>query len=1007
VAYERPDWADSLKNLLSGMGKEDPKPLLPGLEYFARNPVSSSELVDYLHYADENDLALTQLRLAMAGWDADTIALFPDSEGVPTPPYSDTRRHAICVALDLDDAVTAAINERVPVYKKPVIVISKKFEPWYADARKVRTGVYWDDYERYLADTKQWSAEAIASLDQTTTDVIERLSDPTRFSIKQTKGLVVGYVQSGKTANFTGVVAKAIDAGYRLIIVLTGTIEILRGQTQRRMDMELMGVENILKGQDPKDPQVVKELDYQQDTEWIAERFLQHGPALDQDNVVHIDRVTTHRSDYKRLPQGLTKLKFHKYEKSKPLNDAVNLFRSDAYVAVIKKNPAPLKKLIADLKPIQGDLAQLPVLIIDDESDQASVDTTNPSKWNAQTPADRQRTTINKLITGLLELCPRAQYVGYTATPFANVFVDPDDERDLFPSDFVLSLHRPPDYMGVQEFHDIGKRWDDEEKTVATSNELAYVRPLEGDIDADPAGRNEELQEVLDAWVLSGAIKKFRETKSPIRFRHHTLLVHESVKQSEHLATTDDVRALWKASKPTSGSGLKRLSDLYDRDYLPVMEARAHGQAVPSSFDELKPYIASAISEMTVDGDPILIVNSDKAIQDQQKKLDFEADKVWRILVGGTQLSRGFTVEGLTVSYFRRKAGQADTLMQAGRWFGFRPGYQDLVRLYIRRDTTVDLYDAFEALLMDEEAFRDELRQYEGFDDDGLPIVEPRQIPPLVSQHLPWLKPTARNKMWNAVIDSKATAGGFQDRYGIPPRGAAANKQNLLSVGVPLLEVAVSAAKLEYELAGGQKGPVSAKIGVIDAARFQDLFAKLAWDERYGDVIAPFAKFLDNATKKGRITEWVVLWPQPKTSVGTISLPSVGDAPVIKRNRRKDRIDFVGSDRKHSAAALPLTKGEGAGGLAGVEGRGVVLIYLADDRDDESVPLSEENVVPLLSIAVPRSATPHKRDLIQWTVRVQSKKDDAAVEATEKGEGVDAMNAHNLTNDRSTSTSEG
>ena len=112
---------------------------------------------------------------------------------------------------------------------------------------------------------------------------------------------------------------------------------------------------------------------------------------------------------------------------------------------------------------------------------------------------------------------------------------------------------------------------------------------------------------------------------------------------------------------------------------------------------------------MTIDGDPVLIVNSDKDIQDQQKKLDFEADKVWRILVGGTKLSRGFTVEGLTISYFRRKAGQADTLMQAGRWFGFRPGYHDLVRLYIRRDHNVDLYEAFEALLLDEEAFRDEL----------------------------------------------------------------------------------------------------------------------------------------------------------------------------------------------------------------------------------------------------------------------------------------------------------
>ena len=131
---------------------------------------------------------------------------------------------------------------------------------------------------------------------------------------------------------------------------------------------------------------------------------------------------------------------------------------------------------------------------------------------------------------------------------------------------------------------------------------------------------------------------------------------------------------------------------------------------------------------MTVDGDPVLVVNSDKAITANQRKLDFEADRVWRILVGGTQLSRGFTVEGLTVSYFRRRTAQADTLMQAGRWFGFRPGYQDLVRLYIRRDHTVDLYEAFEALLLDEEAFREELRQYEGYDDDGRPLVEPRQI---------------------------------------------------------------------------------------------------------------------------------------------------------------------------------------------------------------------------------------------------------------------------------------
>ena len=983
MAGQRPNWSDAFKELLTGLANGLPKPLLTGLCYFAQTTVTSDDLENYVSDAEENDPTLTQLRLAMARWDADEVNGYPSAQGEPTRPRSDDRRNAVYTALGLDEHVADAVSARVPVFKKPVIEISKTFEPWYAAARKTRTSVYWDDYERYLRDTKKWSAEAIASLDETSTDVIERLSDPTRTTVRQTKGLVVGYVQSGKTANFTGVVAKAIDAGYRLIIVLTGTIEILRAQTQRRMDMELMGVENILRGQDPKDPQVVKELDYQQDTEWKADRFLRHGPAVEQDGVVHIDRVTTHRSDYKRLPQGLTKLKFHKYDKTKPLNDAANLFRSDAYVAVIKKNPAPLKKLIADLKPIQGDLAQLPVLIIDDESDQASVDTTNPAKWTKETQEDRQRTTINKLITGLLELCPRAQYVGYTATPFANVFVDPDDERDLFPSDFVLSLRRPPGYMGVQEFHDVGKRWDDEEQTIANSNEMAYVRSLVGDANDDPERRNAELREALDAWVLSGAIKKFRESKSDELFRHHTMLVHESVKQAEHLNTADDLRSLWKASRHTSAAGLQRLRKLYDGDFYPVMLARAEGQPIPDSFDTLKQFIGSAIAQMTADGDPVLIVNSDKSIQDQQKKLDFEADKVWRILVGGTQLSRGFTVEGLTISYFRRKAGQADTLMQAGRWFGFRPGYQDLVRLYIRRDNMVDLYEAFEALLMDEEAFRDELRQYEGFDENGMPLVEPRQIPPLVSQHLPWLRPTARNKMWNAVIDSKATAGGIQDRYGLPPRGADENEQNLLNVAVPLLEACLSDVDLTYELAGGQTGVVNVKLGTISAERFRELFDLVAWHEEYDEVIRPFTKFLDNATGLGRIAQWVIVWPQPQKTVGTLTLPCVGAAPIIRRSRRTGgRIDFVGSDRKHSNAALAFARGEAAGGLPAADGQGVVLIYLADDRLDESKPLSINNVVPLLSIAVPSSATPHKRDLIQWTVRVQSKKEDAAVETS-------------------------
>lgn len=975
----RPAWADALTNVFVALKNQQPTPLGPLLAALAGTSVSDAELAAFVQQADENDSALTQARIALAKWDNQDEYLGPD--GATTSPHTQERRVAIYASLGISGELATAFTARVEVFEIPAIVISKLFEPWYAAERKLRTSVYWDDYEAYLRDVKNWPATAISSLDETTTEVIERLSRPTRSEAKQTKGLVVGYVQSGKTANFTGVVAKGVDAGYRLIIVLTGTIEILRAQTQRRMDMELMGVENILAGQDPTDPVVAKELDYQQDEEWKAERFVKHGAALTLPGVVEIARVTSHRSDYKRLPQAMTKLKFARKNKQKPLNDEENLFHSGAYVAIIKKNPAPLKKLIQDLKPLKNDLAELPVLIIDDESDQASVDTTNPAKWKKGSPENRKRTTINELITEILGICPRAQYVGYTATPFANVFVDPDDERDLFPADFVLSLHRPPGYMGVQDFHDVGKRWDDEEKTVANSNELAHVRPLVGDVDTDPVGRIEELQEALDAWVLSGAIKKYREANSELRYRHHTMLVHESVKKDDHAVTAADVRSVWSKAKFNSAEGFARLEKLYDDDFLPVMHARAAGAPIPNTFDELKPFIGAALAEITIDGDPVLIVNSDKEIQAQQKKLDFEADKVWRILVGGTQLSRGFTVEGLTISYFRRKAGQADTLMQAGRWFGFRPGYQDLVRLYIRRDSQADLYEAFEALLMDEEAFRAELNQYAGFDDDGMPLLEPRQIPPLVSQHLPWLKPTARNKMWNAVIANKAPTD-IQDLYGLPEAGSEENRKNFDKVVVPLLAHATMNVRLPYELDGTTGLEQRARVGLVGAKEFIQLFDQLTWHPEYEANIKAFKGFIKKATDDQKITDWAVVWTWPNTDGRVFDVPELGgDISIVKRKRRSGRIDFVGSDRKHRAAARPIALGKPVAPLGASATRGVILVSVVPDRepDDATAPVDRKDLVGLISIAVPAKAVP-RSDLIQWTVVNSAKPDEVAVD---------------------------
>lgn len=237
--------------------------------------------------------------------------------------------------------------------------------------RRAAQDFYWSAYRRLLLD-KGWGAETVEDLGVATNAVVQRLADPTREEPYQSKGLVVGYVQSGKTANFTGVIAKAIDAGYRLVIVLTGTIELLRSQTQRRLDMELIGMQNI------------DEVEYANDEDWHAGKFLHHVLDPNHSNEAPaIRRLTGRVDDYKALAKGIGTLHYEFVDHSKPLFDPVNLYQSNVRVAVVKKNAAVLKKLVADVGRIPTPLDQIPTLIIDDEADQASVNTQNPKNFAA------------------------------------------------------------------------------------------------------------------------------------------------------------------------------------------------------------------------------------------------------------------------------------------------------------------------------------------------------------------------------------------------------------------------------------------------------------------------------------------------------------------------------------------------------------------------------------------------------------------------------------------------
>ena len=858
--------------------------------------VSEQQLVRRLSSAQAGEPLLELWRHQLKYWDhEDQPRWAPNCEANTT-----ARRALVYDALGFSSALQESVSLAVPVSMAPGPVVISRERPdsaWYDHSQSARSW-YWPAYENYLLKNRNWSADAVASLDRASTQVVRRLADPTSPTAYQAKGLVVGCVQSGKTANFTGVAAKAFDAGYRLVIVLGGTLNLLRRQTQRRLDMELVGRENILGGADPDDPVAMEGIDYQDDEDWSAGRFLSHGAQPSTLGRFNIERLTTRDDDYRSLLRGITALEFDKREPELPLFDPRNLHRTAGRLMVVKKNKTVLTKLVKDLKKIRTSLAEIPVLIIDDESDQASVNTSDPKKWR---DGQTERTAINGLISQLIRMLPRAQYVGYTATPFANVFVDPSDVDDVFPSDFLVSLPRPDGYMGVQDFHDLGSDILDADRTIANSQEKAHVRGIE--TDSEEYNSPEEatahtdaryLREALDMYVLAGAMKLYREAAGAPSYRHHTMLVHESVKQTEHRELAGRLRGLWDSSGYFGEQGHARLRELFQSDVQPVSALRSDGFAVPGSYDALAPFVGPTVIRIGGAGHPVLVVNGDQDIE--QPELDFDTQSVWKILVGGTKLSRGFTVEGLTITYYRRTTAAADTMMQMGRWFGFRRGYRDLVRLYIGRTETrgaktLDLYEGFEAVCRDEEAFREQLALYAerppGDDGRPGPALTPAQIPPLVAQHLPWIKPSAPNKMFNAELVEIRSPGRWVEPTAYPAR--AADQLHNTECWQPVLTALSAGERLTFvHLPKSDRGSFMrypAQTAVISHSVLLQVLGRLTWDRP--ELFAPHVQYLTDQSDVGSGTdEWVVIAPQ-LSAAGSVSASILGSGPLtlVERGR--------------------------------------------------------------------------------------------------------------------------
>lgn len=975
---------------LKGYG---PEPLLDEVNHRlgrAGEPIDEATLVEAVTDPDPNDPVRIAFHIALSRWDTtDDAEWTAADDGTPTLPGAPERRDLVLRALAFSPEAACVIDGAYPVHGSDTVVIaeeSAEWTPWYTDSRANERTFYWDAY-RGVLEAKLNDPYAVDRLDYATDQVVRRLADPSGAHPYQSKGLVVGHVQSGKTANFTGVIAKAIDAGYRLVIVLTGTVELLRSQTQRRLDAELVGRENILGGIDPDDADLIAQVDYAGtgDRDWKAGKFVSFGVRPRDVGVPEIRRLSTLDFDYKALQMGLSTLDFSTGNELKdprrPLWDTVNLHGTDVRIAIVKKNKTVLTRLVTDLKKLHTKLGDIPTLIIDDEADQASVNTVNPKKSSFE---QIERSAINRLIAELLHLLKRAQYVGYTATPFANVFVNPDDVEDIYPRDFIISLEPPDGYMGGRDFHDLGGVESDE-VTVATSNEKAYVRDLRADID-DEVERRTEIQGALDAFVLGGAIKLWREreTGTPGRFRHHTMLVHESVKQSEHDALAALVLDVIRRAAYSGPSGLRRLHDLWRDDFLPVSQARAAGEPVPTDWAALQPFIGAALDKINDGASPVVVINGNKESDYKQDDVDFQSRDVWKVLVGGTKLSRGFTVEGLTVSYYTRRTMSADTLMQMGRWFGYRAGYRDLVRLFIGREvaaprgTTVDLYDAFETIVRDEEDFRDELRAFQGLNDDGTPKMRPIDVPPMVFQSLPWLRPTGATKMYNAVLTYKGEGGRTVDYSSQPNRSPAVNERHFAAVQ-GLLDQVTAEGLFVNDLGQVWKG----RYGLASAEMIRAAVDRFSWTD--GFDIRPTLQFMAQSESEGCLADWLVFIPEVQgTAVRTIGTrPRL---PVITRSRRKDRAGFSGSSRRQRLAleivsggvdpASPLLSAKVRDALRAnplatdlhAPTRGAFMLTFAADpasgiSDPTALdePTKAQDIATLFSLAFPKLAAPRGR----------------------------------------------
>ena len=570
--------------------------------------------------------------------------------------------------------------------------------PWLYSRKDDINWELWSRYKSYMHEKDP--SFPINDLDDFTDKILDKCYNPKESGSWDRRGMVVGHVQSGKTSNYVGLINKATDAGYKVIIVIAGTISSLRRQTQERIDEGYIGKSSSAYINNYGENKIIGVGKYKVDTDIysLTSSFYRTGDEGDFNQGI---------ANRLNIPIGKNPVVFVIKKNKSILENLIDWFSKDSNIRVVNGQPK---------------LFDVPALIIDDEADAASVNATKDIN---------DIKAINKLIRTLLNVFDQNTFVGYTATPYANLFIPQDfnDElttvvkgktyfigEDLFPKDFIINIIAPKNYIGAAKIFGL------ENPITGENHEPLDVFRVIDDYDPPffstinknnkddlPEYLPESLETALKSFILTCAIRRLRGHEK----KHNSMLVHVAlyVKWIDRVASlvNERMKDFKNYISANDSQFLKELEELFINDFLPTTENVIENIDYKDSrielhhWENVKAELKKAASKIDV-----------RAVHGTRSTTNLEYHNIDEIdysryeeglsviAVGGGRLARGITLEGLSTSYYLRTTRMYDSLMQMGRWFGYRPGYVDLCRLY----TTVTIYEWFNHITMATEEMR-------------------------------------------------------------------------------------------------------------------------------------------------------------------------------------------------------------------------------------------------------------------------------------------------------------